>query len=199
VQVTDVPAVQVPDWQVSVWVHALLSLHEVPFALAGFEQAPVSTPHAPASWHWSAAEQLIGFDPVQKWLWQVDDPVHGLWSSHAVPFAAVVHWPQGSLIFAVTQPPGMKQWPALPLKNVSLLPLHFALNCQCANGSRNVACPLAFVVLLPDVIPSVDVGVTARPEIGLPLPSTRVTTDDWLTRIVAVVHPGWAQFVVVAL
>ena len=49
--VTEVPAVQVPDWQVSLWVHELLSLHEVPFALAGFEQVPVSTPHAPASWH----------------------------------------------------------------------------------------------------------------------------------------------------
>ena len=33
----------------------------------------------------------------------------------------------------------------------------------------------------------------ARPEIGLPLPSTTVTTDGWLTRIVAVEQPGCVQ------
>ena len=103
------------------------------------------------------------------------------------------------MIFAVRQPLGMKQWPALPLKKVSLLALHFALNCQCANGSRNVAWPLVFVFLFADVIPSVDTGVTARPEIGLPLPSTTVTTDCWLTRIVALVQAGCVQLNVVLL
>jgi hypothetical protein len=49
VHVTALPPAHVPDWQVSVCVQALPSLHEVPFALAGFEQAPASTPHAPAS------------------------------------------------------------------------------------------------------------------------------------------------------
>jgi hypothetical protein len=199
VHVTELPPEQVPAWQLSPVVHALLSLHEVPFAFGGFEQVPVSTPHAPASWHWSDAPQLIGLPPVQNWLWQVDVPVHGLWSSQAKPFAFPAHWPQGILIFAVRQPPGRKQWPALPLKNVSLLALHFALNCQWAKGRRNVAWPLAFVVLLADVMPSVDVGVTARLAIGLPLASTTVTTVGWLTRIVADVHPGCEQFVVAAL
>jgi hypothetical protein len=74
-----------------------------------------------------------------------------------------------------------------------LVPLHFALNCQCANGSRKVAWPLVFVVLFPDVMPSDDVGVTARPEIGLPPPSTTVTTVCWLTEIVALVQAGCEQ------
>jgi hypothetical protein len=73
------------------------------------------------------------------------------------------------------------------------VPLHFALNCQCANGSRNVACPLALVVLFAEVIPSVDVGVTARLAIGAPLPSTSVTMDCWLTEIVALVQAGCVQ------
>ena len=47
-QVTGLPPVQVPDWQVSVCVQALPSLHAVPFALAGFEQAPVDGSQVPA-------------------------------------------------------------------------------------------------------------------------------------------------------
>jgi len=50
VQVTGEP-VQEPDWQVSASVHALPSLHGVPFDFAGFEQTPVDVLHVPASWH----------------------------------------------------------------------------------------------------------------------------------------------------
>ena len=46
---TELPAVQVPPWQVSASVQALPSLQVVPLALAGFEHVPVSAPHAPAS------------------------------------------------------------------------------------------------------------------------------------------------------
>jgi hypothetical protein len=34
------PPVQVPPWQVSVWVQALPSLHEEPSDLVGLEQVP---------------------------------------------------------------------------------------------------------------------------------------------------------------
>jgi len=129
---------------------------------------------------------------VQNWLWQVELPVHGLWSSQAKPFAFPVQRPHGILTVAVRQPPGMKQWPALPEKNGSLL-LHFDRNCQCANGRRNVAWPLAFVVLLADVIPSVESGVTARPDTGAPAPSSTVTTVCGLTRIVALAQPCCTQ------
>jgi hypothetical protein len=40
--------VQVPAWQVSVWVQALLSAQAAPFALLGFEQIPVEVLHVPA-------------------------------------------------------------------------------------------------------------------------------------------------------
>jgi len=45
------PAAQLPDWQVSGAVQLLPSLHDVPLALAGLEQAPVDVLHVPASWH----------------------------------------------------------------------------------------------------------------------------------------------------
>ena len=82
--------------------------------------------------------------------------VQGFESLHVVPFALPAQKPQGILIFAVRQPPGMKQWPALPLKNCSLLAVHVALNRQCPNGSRNVAWPLVLVVLFADVMPSLE-------------------------------------------
>jgi hypothetical protein len=43
--------VQVPPCQVSVCVHALLSLHAVPSSLAGFEQVPLVGSQVPALWH----------------------------------------------------------------------------------------------------------------------------------------------------
>ena len=47
--VTGLEPVHVPDSQVSVWVHALPSLHEVPFGAFGFEQVPVAGLHVPAT------------------------------------------------------------------------------------------------------------------------------------------------------
>jgi hypothetical protein len=70
--------VQTPAWQLDVAVHASLSLHDAPFTFGGLEQAPVSAPHAPASWHWSEAEQLIGLAPVHFWFWQLDVPEQAL-------------------------------------------------------------------------------------------------------------------------
>jgi hypothetical protein len=71
VQVTGLEPVHVPLWQLSVCVHALPSLHVVPFAAVGLEHAPVLVLHVPATWHWSLAVQVTGFDPVQVPLWQL--------------------------------------------------------------------------------------------------------------------------------
>jgi hypothetical protein len=141
-------------------------------------------------WHWSDAEQLIGLAAVHFWLTQVELPLQAVASLHAVPSDCPVHCPHGIVIFAVRQPPGMKQWPSLPLKKNSLLAAHLALNDQRANGNRKVAWPLAFVFLLAAVIPSTEVGVTALPDTAAPVPSTTVTTVAWLTLIDADVQPG---------
>jgi hypothetical protein len=42
---------QTPAWQVSVCVHALPSLHELPFVFAGLEQTPELGSQVPALWH----------------------------------------------------------------------------------------------------------------------------------------------------
>jgi len=65
VHVTGFEPVQVPAWQESVCVHALPSLHVVPFVAAGFEQVPLAGSHVPTAWHWSDAVQVTGLDPVQ--------------------------------------------------------------------------------------------------------------------------------------
>jgi len=63
VHVTGFVPVHVPLWHESVCVHALLSLHVVPFAATGFEQMPVEGLHVPAAWHWSEAVHVTGFAP----------------------------------------------------------------------------------------------------------------------------------------
>ena len=69
-------------------MHALPSLHAVPFALFGFEHVPVGALHTPATWHGSLAVHTTGFVPVQVPAWQLSVCVHALPSLHAVPFAA---------------------------------------------------------------------------------------------------------------
>jgi hypothetical protein len=51
VQVTGLEPVQLPPWQVSVWVHMLLSLQGSPLGLAGFEHIPFAGLQVPAMWH----------------------------------------------------------------------------------------------------------------------------------------------------
>ena len=51
VQVTGLLPLHAPAWQVSLWVHALPSLHAAPSALAGLEQRPVEGLHEPTPWH----------------------------------------------------------------------------------------------------------------------------------------------------
>jgi hypothetical protein len=43
--------VQAPAWHVSVCVHELPSLHDVPSVFAGFEHTPVPVLQTPAEWH----------------------------------------------------------------------------------------------------------------------------------------------------
>ena len=79
--------VQVPAWQLSVFVQALLSLQAVPSTLFGFEHRPVEVSQVPAVWHWSSAVQTTGLLPVQLPFEQVSVRVHALPSLHVEPFA----------------------------------------------------------------------------------------------------------------
>src|SRR3989442_12081066 len=86
VQELGLEPVQVPLWQVSVWVQALPSLHAVPLLAFGLEHWPVAVLQVPATWHWSEAVQTTGFEPVQGPFWQLSVCVQALPSLQAVPF-----------------------------------------------------------------------------------------------------------------
>ena len=68
-------------------MQALPSLQELPLGLAGLEQVPVAGLQVPASWHWSEAEQVTGFEPVQAPAWQVSVCVQALPSLQELPSA----------------------------------------------------------------------------------------------------------------
>jgi hypothetical protein len=92
-QVTGLPPVHAPLWQVSVCVHALPSLHAVPLgAFVGAEQAPVPGLHVPATWHAGAVHVIAG-PGTQAPLWQVSPAVQALLSVQVVPFVTGVHRP----------------------------------------------------------------------------------------------------------
>ncbi len=64
-QTTGAPLTQVPDWQLSPVVQALLSVQLVPLAAAGFEQVPEAASQVPATWHESKAVQVLVVPPEQ--------------------------------------------------------------------------------------------------------------------------------------
>jgi hypothetical protein len=87
-QLTVLPAVHTPDWHVSFRSHAFPSLQEVPLAAAGFEQAPVVGSHVPATWHWSEAAHVTGFDPVHTPLEHAKVCEQAFVLGHVVPSGA---------------------------------------------------------------------------------------------------------------
>jgi hypothetical protein len=66
-------------------VHALPSLHDVPFGLTGFEQRPVLGEQVPAKWHWSEGAQVTAVPGLHVPDWQVSPMVQALLSLHDVP------------------------------------------------------------------------------------------------------------------
>ena len=95
VQTTGIAPVQVPAWQESVCVQALLSLQGVLFGAAGLEHMPVIVLHVPTSWHESEAAQTTGIAPVHAPAWHVSICVQALLSLHIEPsaLAGLEHMP----------------------------------------------------------------------------------------------------------
>jgi hypothetical protein len=123
VQTTGLLPVHVPLWHESLCVHAFPSLHVVPLARAGFEQAPLVGLHVPTPWHWSLAVQTTGLLPVQTPLWHESLKVHALPSLQAVPFEAAgfVHAPVTGL-----QAPTEWHW-SCAVQTTGLPPTHVPL------------------------------------------------------------------------
>jgi len=89
-QTTAGPGTQVPAWQTSVVVQALLSLQGVLAGATGFEQVPLAGSQAPALWHWSVAGQVLRFAPVHTPPWQLSVGVQASPSLQVVPLGALV-------------------------------------------------------------------------------------------------------------
>jgi hypothetical protein len=75
----------VPPEQLELCVHALPSLHAVPFGFGGLTHAPVAGSHVPAFVHWPPLHATG--TPVQAPKRQTSEVVQRLPSSHAVPSA----------------------------------------------------------------------------------------------------------------
>ena len=87
-QLSPVPARQMPAWQVSAPLHTLPSLHEVPFASAACWQ-PASGSQASAV-HGLLSLQSRAVPAAQTPNWQVSAPSQALPSLHEVPFGSAV-------------------------------------------------------------------------------------------------------------
>jgi hypothetical protein len=89
----------IPDWHVSVWVHALPSLHVWPSALGGLVHTPDGAVHTPASWHWSSGVHTFGSPPVQAPAWHVSVCVQAFPSLQTEPltFAGFEQTPDAGL------------------------------------------------------------------------------------------------------
>src|SRR5436190_1299577 len=107
VHTTGFAPTQAPASQVSLCVHALLSLPLVPSGLAGLVQVPDAGLQTPAVWHWSAAVHTTGFPPTQAPASQVSVCVQGLPSSHGAPssLGGLVQAPDAGL-----QTPAVWHW-----------------------------------------------------------------------------------------
>jgi hypothetical protein len=126
-QLRAVPAVQNPDWQVSVPSQTSASAHGVPLG-TGVAVQP-ATGLQPSVVHGFASLQVRAVPAVQVPLWQVSAPLQTLASLHGVPFATevVVQPKMGSQLSVVQGLPSLQlsAVPAVqaPLWHVSA-PLH---------------------------------------------------------------------------
>jgi hypothetical protein len=119
-QVTGVPGLHVPAWQVSAPLQALPSPQEDPLGLAGFVHCPVEASHVPGLWHSSLATHVTGVPGVQAPAWQTSAPLHASLSAQEEPLglAGFEHWPVAesqvpaswhwSLAVQVTAVPGLQ-------------------------------------------------------------------------------------------
>ena len=89
-QLSGVPAVQVPLWQVSSPLQTLVSAHEEPLGTGVFWQ-PRAGPQVSVV-HTLLSLQLRGVPGVQVPLWQVSAPLQTSLSAHGVPLGTGVFW-----------------------------------------------------------------------------------------------------------
>jgi len=225
-QLSGVPAVQRPAWQVSLPLHTLPSLQEVPFSTAVLVQ-PL-TGLQPSVVHTLPSLQLSAVPAVQVPAWQVSLPLHTLPSGHAVPFSTAV-WVQPkaesqlsavqtllslqlSAVPAVHTPLWQDSLPLHTLPSLQEVPFNTGMFWQPATGSQlsavqtllslqlsavpGVHTPLWQVSLPLQVLPSPHAVPLATAEFRQPVTGLQVSVVQTLPSLqlsaVPVVHtPAW--------
>jgi hypothetical protein len=118
-QLSGVPAVQVPLWQLSAPLHTLPSRHGVPFRTDAFVQ-PVAGLQASVV-HTFPSLQLGAVPGAHAPFWQVSAPLQAFESLQAVPFDTFVCWqPKVGLQVSVVQGFESLQLRAVPAAQVPL-------------------------------------------------------------------------------
>jgi hypothetical protein len=145
-QLSGVPAVQVPLWHVSAPLQRSLSGHAVPFA-TGVKVHPVAGLHASAV-HALLSLQVSGVPEVHVPLWQVSSPLHTLPSVQDEPFATgVLAQPVAALQESAVQALPSSQLSGVPAVQVPLW--HVSAPLQRLESEQDV--PLATGVLTQPV------------------------------------------------
>ena len=116
-QLSGVPAVHAPLWQVSAPLQTLPSVQGVPFRTAVFVQ-PVAGLQVSVV-HTFESLQLGAVPAAQPPFWQVSAPLHALPSLQAVPFDTFACWqPKVALHVSVVQAFASSQLRAVPAVQV---------------------------------------------------------------------------------
>jgi hypothetical protein len=112
-QLSVVPAVQAPFWQVSLPLQTLESAHEVPFSTGALAHPKTGLQLSVV--HTLPSSQSSGVPAVQDPLWQVSLPLQTLASAHGVPFdTGVFAQPVAGMQLSVVQTLASLQSSALP-------------------------------------------------------------------------------------
>jgi hypothetical protein len=172
-QLSGVPAVHVPFWQVSTPLHTVPSAHDVPFATAAFWQPLAALQESMV--HGLPSLQLSGVPVVQVPFRQVSAPLHTVPSAHDVPFVTAVCWQPrtGSQVSVVH---------GLPSSQLSGAPLTHS-------PPWHVSPPLQ-TVASPHDVPFVTARFT-QPEIALQVSVVQGLLSLQLSAVPAVHTPPW--------
>jgi len=146
-QLSGVPAVQVPLWQVSAPLHTVPSAQAVPFATFGLAQ-PVVGLHV-SFVHTLPSLQLSGVPAAHRPAWQVSAPLQTVLSAQGVPFRTAVFWqPKVETQESVVQTLPSLQLSAVPA--VQMPPWHVSAPLQALPSLHAV--PLLTAVLAQPVV-----------------------------------------------
>jgi hypothetical protein len=171
-QLSGVPAVQVPLWQVSAPLHTVLSGQAVPFVTATFWQPVVALQLSVV--HTLLSLQLSGVPAVHVPFWQVSEPLQTVASRQGVPFRrGVLLHPKSGSQESVVQTLLSLQLSAVPAVQVPVW--HTSAPLQALPSEHDV--PLATFVtvhpvagLQPFVVQRLlSVQVSAVPAVQVPL------------------------------